>query len=375
MSDPPAPSRELVLAFADVEPWGYGEDLESPIGVYGIGLAVPALALIVLGVRWRRFRARAAQAERAEAVAAAAPTLMPGPQVLRGKVGATDGGGPAVRVTIEQSGSESKDKNGWKVSWVEIDRKIETSPFDLVLADGRHVRVEPDAKVRLVDALDSWARPDVSTRVATASLDPGEDVFVSGELVSVASAQGGYRGGAGLVLRPGRAEPMLLSTEGLATAARSNAHLYAKRARWVVFAALAVQLLALPFHVAVWLGAPQVATIEKAWAVTLPPTKKRKRVAYDYFVRYRLATGEVLEDELSPDDFAKIREGQGVPVHVSPLETTIGPHPTLDGRLAVFPEGALVLLCGAMVVLGRPKGWYEGSTSERVSGRLRDDTP
>ena len=81
--------------------------------------------------------------------------------------------------------------------------------------------------------------------------------------------------------------------------------------------------------------------------------------------------GELVVDEVADEDHARLREGTVVPVRVSPLETTIGPHPTIDGGFVFFPTLAILALCiGAPIASFRRRAWYERKLVETETGRL-----
>lgn len=137
-----------------------------------------------------------------------------GPAVLRGSV-ETDGG-DAITVAITQRRKTFKDKQGrLHTSWVEARREVLPRPFRVQLDDGRAVRVEPDERVLLRDTIEAPEVPGVDLRRRAVRLRPGERVWVSGVLSGASSSTAAaYREGAPTaVLRPGRGERMIVSTE------------------------------------------------------------------------------------------------------------------------------------------------------------------
>jgi hypothetical protein len=352
-------------AFADLEPFAYGAEHETPFVVFGLELALPLLFVAVLLLGWARHRLRARRADAVEQ-GAAAPALAAGPAVVRGVVDVPDGTA-VVKVTIEQLGVESKQKSSWSTTWSEVDRRTEAAPFQLRLASGARLEVRPGPSPLLVDDLSGWARLARDRRQATAALTGGEEVFARGELVLARDPAAGYRGGDGLVLGAPRGGRMELSTHGLARPARERA---ARCARWaiVLLGATAIaQLLAAPYHAGLLAGERRLATITSRW--TVPGSKKKVDT---HFVSYRVEPGgRASKDEVTLEDQARLREGTVVPVFVTPLETTIGPHPTVHAGL-VLPAAAGLLVLGLVSLYAafRRRAWYEVATTETVSGRL-----
>lgn len=373
---PSAPPNEPDLAelsakFDDLEPWGYGEGLEAPANVYVINIGLPLLFIGVLFVGYWRRRHRAKQAARAEA-RANDPVEGKGEVVVRGKVVDVDGGGAAVRVTIEQIGTEERSKSGSKTSWTEISRRTESKPFTIELSDGARLRVEPSEEPRLVDALGPWVRQKTSTgepasRVATAVLDVGEDVYAIGQIGSRLDPAAGYRGAEARVLRPPKDAPMHLSTLGLSKPFRLQARRFANWIMALTVVAAVVQLAAIQYHVALWFGERKTASVETRWEV--PSTKKKPAT---YHVTYRpTGSSEVVEDEIVVEDWDRLEPGTIVPVHVSPLETTLGPHPTITGIIPMLSTVVLVVVGGLGISAAyRKRAWYERRMIETRSGRL-----
>lgn len=362
MDDRPIRQAE---AYADLEPFGYGAEGETAVVVFGVELALPLLVVTVLLFGWARYRLRAWRAAAVEA-SAATPALRPGPAVVRGTVDA-DPGAVVVQVTIEQLGLEHESKSSWSTTWTEIDRRTTASPFTLRLADGAALRVRPGEAPRLVDDLAKWSHIAHDRRVASATLVGGERVVARGELSVAPDPSAGYRGGETLVLGPPRGGPMELSTHGLARPARVRARRFGWWAAVVVAATMVAQLLALPYHAAARLGETREATVV-ARRMARGSGKKSDR----FYVTLRVGpAGELVEDQVSGADHARLPEGTIVPVRVSPLETTIGPHPTISGGL-VLPSalGIVALSAGALIASFRRRGWTERKLRETVEGRI-----
>jgi hypothetical protein len=358
--------------FDDLEPWGYGDRDETPVLVFGLELALP---VVVLGVMLAGLWTRHLRAARAAAIetSAAHPPLTPGEAVVRGVVVEVDGGEHAVRVTVLQTGSESKGKHGWKTSWRDHERRTEARPFVIELADGRRLRVEPGSDPRLIDDLEPFRRIDATTRAASATLERGETVAVRGEIVMARDAQAGYRGGEALVLRPPRGKPMLLSTHDLGAPDREAAGHLARWARRLAIGTAIVQLFALPYHASLWFGETRSATIEQRWITNV---KRKNRVDQEHFVRYRVAgQTHLVQERVGDEDYPQLTVGRIVPVRVSPIETTIGPHPTLHGMLAIMPMlGLCALMVYALYGGFRARLWFERRLDAEVDGRLSEQS-
>lgn len=351
---------------SDLEAYAYGAKGEPQQHLYVVDSIIPGLALLILGVTWWRRKARQRDAEQAEEQAGD-PTLEPGLRVLVGTVREIDAGDAAVRVRIVQYGKERRGKSSYTTTWTEVQRQVETSAFQLELANGASVRVEPGPAPKLVDELSGWTRTDLTERVAVSELRVGERVYASGQLLLVRDPAGAYRGGESWVLRPPPGQSMLLSTRGLARPWREGKARAAQRARWVVVVALLAQLCALPYYVAVFAGAPAKATIVDRQFVPAAPKKMQS-----CRVRYRVETsGKTHEDEVSCEKYQRLQLGTTVPVHVTPLETTLGPHPTAHGAFFLFPSGAMLVVAVWAVVstLGR-REWHQRKLVHEVPGRL-----
>jgi hypothetical protein len=361
--------------FDDLEPWGYGEGLEAPVGVYVINVGLPLLVIGVLVVAWLRRRARAARADAAEAQAA---STLPssGEAVVAGTVRDVEGADVAVRVTVEQYGYERKRKNQWTTTWSEVRRRTEARPFSLELPDGSRLRVEPGESPRLVDELGSWRRvpkrssSDDPMRIATAELEQGERVYAIGMLGTGVDPRAGYRGAESRVLRPPKEDPMRLSTQSFAEPYREEARRFARWALGLAILTLVLQAAAIQYHVALLLGEQRTATVEERWL-----EKGGKKSNDEHYVSYRMAaTSELVVDRIESEDWDRLAPGTVVPVHVSPLQTTLGPHATITGIIPILSTVALVIVsCIALSSAFRRRAWHERRLIQHREGRLDDD--
>ena len=219
--------------------------------VFG-GLVLPGAALYAFRRAWRDLTL-ARSLKEAEL---SAFTGRPGPTVAHGKVAWIDPAECPISIEIEQQGSESDTRSGRSVQWTEVDRKTTRQPFEVLLADGRKVRVEPDEDTRIADRLEQVEIVATGVRKKRAAFDPGDEVWVVGAMRpgrpgasgpasayrgTVASAPGKER--RPLVMRRTPKGPMLLSSIRLG-ADRTKPALYHLLAG-VVFTLAAVFLNAL----------------------------------------------------------------------------------------------------------------------------------
>lgn len=159
----------------------------------GVSTLLPAAAIALIARRVLRLRLRAVPASAAE--------LREGPAIVHGRV---DGDAPVV-ATFTQKRVDRIYVDQWYTVWREdADRRVESEPFRLRLADGTSLQVEPGSKVSLDtryvtaplkrEATRKGEQP--AYRQRTLSLSRDERVYVSGTLSRVAEQGGsaGYRG-------------------------------------------------------------------------------------------------------------------------------------------------------------------------------------
>ncbi|MEZ4393286.1 MAG: hypothetical protein R3A48_19550 [Polyangiales bacterium] len=154
-------------------------------------LWLPASVVLLLAALRTRSHLRRAHLE---AEAAREAPLRDGPAVVVGVV-ETDGG-DAITVGVTQRRRIVKGKYGSVTTfWDEKRREVVARPFRVLMRDGRGVRVIPDDRVLLRDALESPVQIDEETRQRFIRLRPGERVWASGTLseVSAGRAEGAYR--------------------------------------------------------------------------------------------------------------------------------------------------------------------------------------
>ncbi len=270
----------------------------------------------------------------------------------------------AVRVTIVQEGSENESSGSWTVTWRESGRSVAVAPFYIVHASGARVRVEPGPRTMLRGDLTSYTPVDRSRRHRIATLLPGQDVWVTGQLGKDTDpeAAGSYRASVSWVMRP-TTEAMSVSTETpektlLASAA--HARLFAR-----LFAIELAMMVASHVHyqALLFFGEPAHATYYG-----------KHMSDDDYEVDVRVTNGKTtFEDEWDLERDVDLR-APAMPVIASfaPIQTSLpGNAPRALGGISVM----LLALFGITFLIMRgtraPKYWYDGkSVVDSYGGRL-----
>ncbi|TKC98216.1 hypothetical protein [Polyangium fumosum] len=339
-------------------------------GVGTLGFVVASGVALLARARKR------AEARAAEATFDGEKQLVAGEAVLFGKVERAEGSDTTVRVEVDQEGEESESSGVWSHKWTEKKRRVFVAPFYLRLASGHRVRIEPRDDVFLVDEMDGLLRVDLKARTRYAELTPGERVYAAGVLSRApdpeAQPAADYRtGGEGYVLRAPRSGRMLLSSQPLGERFHERARFHGRWAMWIALTAITFHLLFLGYHVRRWAGTDTTATIRKLDHYV---TESDDTLTHHYRVWLTPRDGLSVDDEVEPEDFAWMHEGQIVPVRLveGPFasSTTIGGHLTVhDLAWSVVP-----LLLGAWLIYqyreraSRP--WYEREVVDKGSGRL-----
>jgi hypothetical protein len=208
-------------------------DLWSPIAsavTVSITGVLGLLVMLVVSIGERRQALVRAKAAMAAEKRAEQGSLTPGYAVVHGEVETVDGG-PAVQVTIRQSGREYRTKGGLRHIWTEFGRESIARPFTLRTSSGERVKVEPGNEVLLVDWLGvayphataagtspASGRPE---RVRRAEIMPKDEVYACGRLSGPSAAVAYRTADEGFVLSPWsqgpfrKSERMLISSERL----------------------------------------------------------------------------------------------------------------------------------------------------------------
>lgn len=355
-------------------------------------VAVVLTSLVLAGIAIyartmaRRQRYRGWVAERS--IAKPDEPLAVGYVVLSGAV-ELEGEEPAITVSIEQHGVETKMKHGWSTTWTEARRTVDARPFYLALPTGERVRVEPDPDVMLVDDLDVVERRGADRIVRAAKLTAGEQATVSGQLTrgfNPRAQQTGYRQAeGGYILVPAEGERMLVSAEPLADryVRRASAH----QSFSVLFAAafaLATVFLYGTFHLHALSGRPAQAERPEA-TETSYNTKNGRRVAYN--VAYSARDGDRVireSEEVTYPLYAYVRDARAVGAQPAvPISVAWGGNTRIAGsRTPTVAVWRVALVVGATFLLvlvywsrvTNALRWYDKDQVVHVQkGRLSDE--
>jgi hypothetical protein len=323
-------------------------------------VVVGSLFALVAGVAagFARARRRDAFAAAAEAgVGDEQPPLVEGRDVvLSGIVRLFEDHDVAVKVSITQDGTETKDKGIWSHRWTEVDREIVVAPFLLELTGGELVLVNPPNEVEVADALDQKVRINRNRRVLSAELVPGEHILARGRLERSDQAAPGdaYRDvqwGWALCASRGR---MLLSSEPLGAGLRQRAAFH-RRAAWTALALLVLTQGSLALFYARLAGRTETVTVT---------ARHHKR---GDFITVRGETFEVVRG-----DYERIREGTTIPIrYATEKNWDLGASATIrwhHGAIIVTAVIAFWIWYGLRRRSTRP--WFRRKVNESGSGRL-----
>lgn len=287
-------------------------------------------------------------ARRAEAVRT--PRKVPlrkGPITLHGRVRTNDGF-PAIKLRIEQSGGVDVHNGKVHMGWREASRSVDVHPFEIELEHGLRVAVEAGESPVLIDDLVE-RRGAAHTRILQAELSHGERVCIEGELTRRPPQNGaGDSGSQGSwVLRPSPTRPMLLSTAFLAV------H-HTRRARvWRVTGLTCIATLI----VSLWAAGSYVPLLLAGASTEVEVIAHRResscgRHACPRFLELATVSGEAFSEEVSASLYARVEEGDRLPVVCIPSRPWV--HQL--GTRPVLPEQApLWILLLSLIPLG--VGW------------------
>jgi hypothetical protein len=341
-----------------------------------VDLAATVGLLVVAAVALRRWRKQRRAAARAEASFDPDVARIPGETVIMGTVEREQGASVAVRVELEQEGSEWENSGIWVHEWTETSRKVHVHPFYLRHASGLRIRVEPDGDVMLVDEMDGVIRLDLARRVRVAELSPGERIFAVGELRVARDAEASvWRGGyhdekEGFVLVPPRGRRMLLSSEPLGERFARRAAFHRSWGVVALVAAITVNILTAPVIARCLLGETVDARVAHLRRYEGSGGEDRA------IVMAVGARGFVFTGDVSAYEVTGVDEGDTIEVRHVPwwdFATVIDSDsiPNVTGYLALPLLGFIALIYWARRYTTRP--WYEKEKLiERVSGKLAE---
>jgi len=359
-----------------IEPAGsFGATL-SVVWVFLVGWCVTGLFAFSL---WR-FIVYRSRSLRAASIARRPQALEEGPALLSGRV-ETDGGGPAVRIEIDQTGREWVHKSKWSHEWTEKGRAVHVQPFRLRTASDQVVRVIADQRVRLVDTLET-EKLEGTYRRRVAELSSREQVWVSGVL-----AQDGQKGGAfsayragpeSLVLRGTAIEPLEVASGNLDVQFSYWRRFYAKATMLIGIVAFAVHgIFFLPFYALHLGGETEMAEVVKTSTYI---TSGKSRTRTHYVIHAKLppkAGGHLVNDDVDIHAYSEAKNHTLTQVPFTylpalPMLHSIGAHASLWAIGGII---ALVLTVISWVVFfimrRHAMPWYEQrSVVERGSGTL-----
>lgn len=361
-----------------IEPDGSFGPTVSVVWVFVVGWCVTGLFAFAL---WR-FLVYRRRALRALAVAGQPQKLAAGPVLLSGRV-ETDGGGPAVRIEIDQLGREWANKGTYSHEWKEQNRTVHVQPFRLRLASGEVVRVDPGENVRLVDTLET-EKAEGSYRRRVSELSCSESVWVSGVLAEEAQKSGqttAYRSGPGsMVVRGTAMEPLEVASGRLDGQFSYWRRFYVWAAALLGVAFFVVQgFLFAPFYVLFFAGKTEMVNVVTTSTYI---TKSKNSSREHYVVHARLpekAGGTLLRDDVSFETYEEARAGTltQVPFTYAPAMPwlhSIGTYADLSIWVAIV-AAVLALLAALVFLVARRHAmpWYEQkSVIERGAGRLEE---
>ena len=305
-----------------------------------------------------------------KAADAESQTLDEGDTILRGRVELDDPNG-AVRVTVEQTGSEAESSGSWSVTWTEKRRTVSVAPFYVVHASGERVRVEPGTKTHLAAQLVATEKVDKTRRLRIARLADQQEVWITGELAKGLDPRGAgaYRGSRGWVMRPAPDGAMRVSTE-LPEAMFVR---QASRARFwsVVFALLlAVMMLShLQYHALLLSGRQVLATVVDKRVISGDDSDS-------YELRFQASHGKTTMQDtviVSSATFNAWEPGNPFPAFATFDDFANGEPGDAPRALAgpTIAELVVWLVLAIVARARRPREWHEGArVDESHGGRL-----
>jgi hypothetical protein len=342
----------------------------SVVCVYGMGLVLPlALVTVALGVR----RARLVHARVAGELGGPS-VLAPGEAVVRGTVELAEGENRALRLEVDQHGTESESSGTWSQTWTETRRRLEVRPFYLRTSGGARVRVLAGDDPRLMDSLDGKILVNRTERTCVAELTPREVVTAFGELVKARDPEAvpsGYRSASvGWVLQPPSGARMLLSSYPIDRPFIESARRILRHVFLVLALVGAGHAALVGYHLRVAFGQTEDVSVTSAWQIE---NKSDDGIEIEHQVTVVFPAGRSVTHGVTPESFVHAASERSIRVLRDPVLGSVqfGAHPTADfwaGILAAFAV-LFTLLLGAS---DRPDAkWYtKAKLVDSESGRL-----
>jgi hypothetical protein len=276
--------------------------------------------------------------------------------------------GRAVRIEIDQAGTEWRVKNGYAHRWTETARRVIAEPFELRLPSGELLPVEPDQRVFLVDKLDQVVATDPSKRTRAAELTDGEVVYAVGDIaegaIDPSGSFEGYREAPKRkkVLRAPKGGRLLLASEPLGARywARVRFHI-----RWFLFVLAALAMMHagvfLGFNLRVFRGHTVDARVSSLRHYTTGSGKSR--TTYDMVGAHSLDFSETFNEDARASSFRQLEIGAIIPVTVVdgwPKVTQLGATPTASiGRFFLMLVFMLICAFGYPASRQKSRPWYD----------------
>lgn len=362
------------LAVHEIVPVDHAS-VEASRVIVGTSLVTPlllALACFLLARSASR-RARVARASHQPS-----KTIALGEAVLRGRVALARDEPTAVRIEIEQRGSEARRKTGWEQTWKEERRKTTARPFYLEEERGMRIRIEPPDDVRMVDDLDATIALGPNLRRRVGELAPGETIYARGDLVDATDPE--MPRSKAIVLRRPRHGHMLLSTAPLSQPFERRARSYR---RWLVAYLIGVVpflFLNLPYATIAVMGQRAVGTVTAK-------DRGTNRAGKNTFSWYRLnvltPADWAFAAYVAPSVWKGVAEGDRVAIlyvpsspgaYSDPFDLTgarLGAGPSQYHAVGIAALGLFAAMLALQVAFARQsRPWYEAKLVETADGRV-----
>ncbi len=305
-----------------------------------------------------------------------------GARFVAGYVELAEGSTTAIRVTIEQQGTQTEVKNKYSHEWTEIDRQIEAIPFYVRTANGERVRVEPPIDVMLVDKLDQMEWHEMTRRRRRAELVPAERAVIEGVLRRGPDPElqksGSYRAATamGWIMHPTKKGGMFVSAESLSRRHELRARAFAWTTVWAIVLGIFAMSMVVPYRVRLLFGKTVVANYLGKETYETRNSKGQTRKHYCARVFLDEESGRLLQErfDVDPNEFTSLPTAPGriwlryVPAY--PWATTLGKNASVASWQIFLAAAILGLSLYRIGRAYRHRRWYEGQVVEQGQGIL-----
>lgn len=338
------------------------------------------VGVIVLAF-WRARRRDEIAAAAEASVGAKPPALVEHDNVVLSGIVRHLDGNLAVRVSIDQEGSQRTHRGSTSHTWVEKDRVVEVATFKLELPSGETILVHPPKDVELVDALDLKFKHNRYQRTWVAELTDGEKIFARGRLQrsDVADPAAAYRDvNWGWELQPNSSGKMLLSSEPMGQGLRTRASWHRKMGLLAIATLCVLQVTVGKFYARATVGTVQSARVTgfDTWI-----TRNKNSTTTHFGMWIEAPVIGIQKEEIDNDDFyyyggytGEIQDEHTVPVIMTSRDNwQLGAKATLRWWHALGVLGTAITF--ALVYMGRRKmtrPWFRRKLNENGSGPLPD---